>query len=154
MRLAIAACDPPEGQRSSKPFGLARPRAHERAEAASARALGHGPKGQDGVHGPPLRGPGSAPFWGQRSVVCLALGTAQYCRAPEERLAVSPLLRMTPPRRLLALAPEHVLVGHGEGIHVDAPAALRDAVRLARRRASSLAWAGLRAHARFHRPAR
>jgi hypothetical protein len=91
---------------------------------------------------------------GQQWTRLPALGTAQYCRAPEERLAVSPLLRMTPPRRLLALAPEHVLVGHGEGIHVDAPAALRDAVRLARRRASSWAWAGLRAHARFHRPAR
>jgi hypothetical protein len=53
----------------------------------------------------------------QRTLVCAdAVGTAQYYRAPGERLAVSPLLRMTPPRRLLALEPEHVLVGHGEGI--------------------------------------
>ena len=91
----------------------------------------------------------------QRTLVCAdAVGTAQYYRAPGERLAVSPLLRMTPPRRLLALEPERVLVGHGEGIHEDATAALRDAVRLARRRAPAWAWAGLRAHARLHRPAR
>ena len=69
-------------------------------------------------------------------------------------VAVSPLLRMTPPRRLLALEPEHVLVGHGEGIHADATVALRDAVRLARRRTPSWAWAGLRAHGRFHQGTR
>jgi hypothetical protein len=91
----------------------------------------------------------------QRTLVCAdALGTAQYYRAPGERLAVSPLLRMTPPRRLLTLEPEHVLVGHGEGIHADAAAALRDAVELARRRTPSWAWAGLRAHARLRPPAR
>jgi hypothetical protein len=91
----------------------------------------------------------------RRTLVCAdAVGTAQYYRAPGERLAVSPLLRMTPPQRLLALEPEHVLVGHGEGIHADATGALREAVRLARRRTPSWAWAGLRAHARLHRPAR
>jgi hypothetical protein len=91
----------------------------------------------------------------KRILVCAdAVGTAQYYRASGERLAVSPLLRMTPPRRLLVLEPQHVLVGHGEGIHADATAALRDAVGLARRRTPSWAWAGLRAHARFHRPAR
>lgn len=91
----------------------------------------------------------------QRTLVCAdAVGTAQYYRAPGERVAVSPLLRMTPPRRLLTLEPEHVLVGHGEGIHADATEALRDAVRLAGRRTPSWAWAALRAHARFHRPAR
>jgi hypothetical protein len=91
----------------------------------------------------------------QRTLVCAdAVGTAQYYRAPGERLAASPLLRMTPPRRLLALDPEHVLVGHGEGIHADATAALRDAVGHARRRTPSWAWAGLRAHARLRRRAR
>jgi len=90
-----------------------------------------------------------------RTVVCAdAVGTARYYLAPRERLAVSPLLRVTPPRRLLALEPKHVLVGHGKGIHTDASPALQDAVRLARRRTPSWAWAGLRAHARFHRPAR
>jgi len=75
-----------------------------------------------------------------------AVGTAQYYRAPQERLAVSPVLRLTPPRRLLRFEPEHVLVGHGEGIHEDATAALREAIRGARRRMPSWLWAGLRAH--------
>jgi len=79
-------------------------------------------------------------------VVADALGTAQYYRAPQERLAVSPLLRLTPPRRLLRFDPEHVLVGHGPGIHEDAAAALRDAIRLSRRRSLPWLWSGLRAH--------
>jgi hypothetical protein len=80
-----------------------------------------------------------------------ALGTAQYYRTPAERLAVSPLLRLTPPRRLLAVAPEHVLVGHGAGIHDDATAAVRDAVTGARRRAPAWLWSGLRAHGPLRR---
>jgi hypothetical protein len=90
-----------------------------------------------------------------RTLVCAdAVGTAQYYRAPGERLAVSPLLRMTPPRRLLAVQPDHVLVGHGEGIHEDAAAALREAVTLARRRTPSWAWAALRTRHRVLRRAR
>jgi hypothetical protein len=50
--------------------------------------------------------------------------------------------------------PDHVLVGHGEGIHGDAAAALREAVSFARRRTPCWAGAVLRAHGRFHRPAR
>ena len=89
------------------------------------------------------------------TLVCAdAVGTAQYYRAPGERLGVSPLLRMTPPRRLLAVEPDHVLVGHGEGIHEDAAAALREAVTLARRRTPSLAWSSLRAPRRCHSRAR
>jgi hypothetical protein len=61
---------------------------------------------------------------------------------------------MTPPRGLVALEPGHVLVGHGEGIHEDAAAVLREAVTLARRRTSSWAWAGVRAHGPFHRRVR
>ena len=88
----------------------------------------------------------------RRTLVCGdAVGTAQYYRAPGERLAVSPLLRMTPPRRLLAVQPDHVLVGHGEGIHEDAAAALREAVTLARRRTPSWAWAALRTRHRVLR---
>jgi hypothetical protein len=91
----------------------------------------------------------------QRTLVCAdAVGTAQYYRAPGERLGVSPLLRMSPPRRLLAVEPDRVLVGHGEGIHEDATAALREAVTLARRRTPSWAWAGLRTQCRCHCRAR
>jgi hypothetical protein len=90
-----------------------------------------------------------------RTVVCAdAVGTAQYYRAPRERLGVSPLLRLTPPRRLLAVEPDHVLVGHGEGIHMEAAAALGEAVTLARRRTPSWAWAGLRRRGPFARSVR
>jgi hypothetical protein len=56
-------------------------------------------------------------WWPERRVlVCAdALGTARYFRGPGERLAVHPLLRLTPPRRLAGLEPERVLVGHGTG---------------------------------------
>jgi hypothetical protein len=88
----------------------------------------------------------------QRTLVCAeAVGTAQYYRAPSERLGVHPLLRLTPPRALLAVEPAHILVGHGEGVHEDAPAALRDAVEHARRRTPAWLWAGLRAHGPLRR---
>jgi hypothetical protein len=82
-------------------------------------------------------------WWPARSVlVCAdALGTAPYYRGPGERLAVHPLLRLTPPRPLGAFAPRHVLVGHGEGVHGDgAAAAVRDALASSRRRAGRWAW--------------
>jgi hypothetical protein len=70
-----------------------------------------------------------------RTLVCAdALGTAPYYRAPGERIGVSPLLRLTPPRTLLAVEPAHVLVGHGAGVHHDAASAVRQAVTKARRR--------------------
>ncbi|MGH3049367.1 MAG: hypothetical protein ACRDLK_04345 [Gaiellaceae bacterium] len=81
--------------------------------------------------------------------VAEALGTAQFYRAPQERLAVSPVLRLTPPRRLLGVEPEHVLVGHGSGIHEDATAAVREAVAGSRRNAPAWLWAGFRAHRPF-----
>ena len=74
--------------------------------------------------------------------------------APGERLGVSPLLRLTPPRRLLAVEPDHVLVGHGEGIHEEAAEALGEAVTLARRRTPSWVWASLRTRGPFARSAR
>jgi hypothetical protein len=83
-----------------------------------------------------------------RTLVCTeAIGTAQYYRAPSERLAVHPLLRLTPPRVLLRIdPPARILVGHGAGVHDEAPAALRDAIVHARRRTPAWLWAGLRAH--------
>lgn len=82
-------------------------------------------------------------------VVAEALGTAQFYRGPSERLAVSPLQRLLLPRSLLAVEPEHVLVGHGEGVHEDAAAAVREAIARARSRAPAWFWAGLRAHGPF-----
>lgn len=79
-------------------------------------------------------------------VVAEAVGTAQFYRAPGERVGVSPVLRLLPPRRLLAYEPEHLLVGHGEGVHEDTAAALGDGVRHARARTLSWLWGGFRAH--------
>jgi hypothetical protein len=71
-----------------------------------------------------------------RTLVCAdALGTLPYFCAPGERLGVHPGLRLRPPHVLAGFDPVRVLVGHGEGLEgVDAAAAVRDAVRSARRR--------------------
>lgn len=75
----------------------------------------------------------------ERVLVCMeALGTVPYFRARDEPLGVHPFLRPYQPRGLRdmarCLAPGHVLVGHGEGIHGGgAAAALAQAVRGARR---------------------
>lgn len=70
-------------------------------------------------------------------VVCAdALGSIGWFCAPGERLGVHPLLRLFPPRRALGqLEPEHVLVGHGEGVHgAEAAPALHEALATSRRR--------------------
>lgn len=79
-------------------------------------------------------------WWEDEGVlVCTeALGTVPYFRAPDEPLGVHPFLRLYQPRGLRdlakCLAPGHVLVGHGEGIHgEEAAPALRRAVGGARR---------------------
>jgi hypothetical protein len=75
----------------------------------------------------------------ERVLVCVeALGTVSYFRAPDEPLGVHPFLRLYQPKGLRdmakGLAPGHVLVGHGEGIHGDGAAAvLAQAVSGARR---------------------
>jgi hypothetical protein len=56
------------------------------------------------------------------------------------------LLRLTPPRKLLAFEPEHLLVGHGEGVHEDVALAIRDAVEHSRSRVGPWLWAGIRAN--------
>jgi hypothetical protein len=81
-----------------------------------------------------------------RTLVCAdALGTAPYYCARSERIAVSPLLRLTPPHGLLAVDPAYVLVGHGAGVHEDAAAAVREAVTKARRRIPAWLWSAARA---------
>jgi hypothetical protein len=79
----------------------------------------------------------AALWWAERRVLVVAeaLGTARYFLAPGERLAVHPALRLFPPRALAGLDPEHVLCGHGAGVHgPDAASALRDAFGTSRRR--------------------
>jgi hypothetical protein len=86
-------------------------------------------------------------WWPERQVLVCgdALGTQAYFRTEEERLGVHPLLRLIPPRRLARLAPQHVLVGHGEGVHEDATAALREALTTSRRRLPAALEGAIRA---------
>lgn len=129
---------------------------HDRDCAAFADRYGvpHFVTPFDGPPGSPfesirvIRAPGwkeVALWWAETRtlVVADALGTAGYFRAPGDRLAVHPLLRLFPPRSLATLSPNHVLVGHGEGVHgPEAAPALRHAIATARRRTP--AWvAGL-----------
>ena len=82
----------------------------------------------------------AALWWPERRtlVVADALGTASYFLAPGERLGVHPLLRLLPPRSLACFDVEHVLCGHGAGVHGgDSSAALREALGSSRRRTPS-----------------
>lgn len=79
----------------------------------------------------------AALWWPERRVLVTAdaLGTVpHYFALGGERIGVHPLLRLWPPTRLGELGPNHVLVGHGEGLHADAAAAVRDALSRSRRR--------------------
>jgi glyoxylase-like metal-dependent hydrolase (beta-lactamase superfamily II) len=103
----------------------------------------------DGVPGSPfevrriVRIPGwkeVALWWPERRALVVgdALGTVGYFRARGEELGVHPLLRLTPPRSLAGLEPEHMLCGHGQGVHgPEATAALREALAMSRRRIPS-----------------
>ena len=76
-----------------------------------------------------------------------ALGTVQFMRAPAEQIGVHPSRRLRPPRELARFSPEHVLFGHGEGVHgPEAARLLQDTLAHARGRAASWLWAGFRAH--------
>ena len=81
-----------------------------------------------------------------RTLLCAdVLGTLEFFRAGDERIGMHPLLRVAPPRSLLSVAPERVLVGHGGGIHQDAAAAVHDAVGNARRRIPAALASAVRA---------
>ena len=81
-----------------------------------------------------------------RTLLCAdVLGTLEFFRAGDERIGMHPLLRLAPPRSLLSVAPERVLVGHGGGIHQDAAAAVHDTVRNARRRIPAALASAVRA---------
>jgi hypothetical protein len=68
-------------------------------------------------------------------VVAEAIGTNRVFTAGREVAGVHLLLRLAPPRGALGgLAPEHLLVGHGRGVHGPAAAAaLQDALDGSRR---------------------
>lgn len=50
-------------------------------------------------------------------VVAEAVGTISFFTVADDRVGVHGLLKPFPPRKLLGFAPEHLLVGHGEGLH-------------------------------------
>jgi hypothetical protein len=72
-------------------------------------------------------------------VVAEALGTNVFFPVGDDRVGVHGLLKPIPPRFLARYEPEHLLVGHGEGVHGPAAAA---AVRqaLSRSRLSFFTW--------------
>jgi len=87
-------------------------------------------------------------FWEPRRGVLVvgdALGTVGYFAAPGEAIGVHPFLRLRPPRMLAELEPEHILCGHGAGVHgPEATLALREALATSRRRLPGALLGGLR----------
>lgn len=71
-----------------------------------------------------------------RILVCAdALGTIPFFRSGDEPAGLHPFLRLKRPLALAGLGVEHLLVGHGEGIHGGAAAAaVEHALRTGRRR--------------------
>jgi hypothetical protein len=74
-------------------------------------------------------------------VVAEAVGTNRFFRSGDDAAGVHLLLRLSPPRQVLASCElEHLLVGHGEGVHGPSAAiALRQALDDARRGLPSVA---------------
>ena len=71
----------------------------------------------------------------QTLIVSESVGTAPYYRAGDERVGVHPFRRLTPPHDLTAYEPQHLLTGHGTGMHGPGTAeALRDGIDSSRRR--------------------
>lgn len=67
-------------------------------------------------------------------VVAEAVGTHPVWAAGDGPAGIHPMLRVRPPRRLASYAPEHLLVGHGTGVHGrQAHTALREAFARSRR---------------------
>jgi hypothetical protein len=84
----------------------------------------------------------AALWWPDERTVVVgdALGTLPYFSEPGARIGVHPLLRLTPPRRLGALKPLHVLCGHGEGLHGETVPGELDTVLNRSRRALPAAY--------------
>ncbi|GIU94579.1 MAG: hypothetical protein KatS3mg012_1036 [Gaiellaceae bacterium] len=83
----------------------------------------------------------TALWWPERRtlVVAEAVGTNRFFTGGRAPLGVHLLLRLTPPRALADYEPEHLLVGHGEGLHgPEAAAALSRALAESRRRLPGL----------------
>ena len=64
-------------------------------------------------------------WWPERRVLAVAetIGTTRFFAWGGDAAGVHPLLRLTPPGALRGFEPEHLLVGHGRGVHGPAAAA-------------------------------
>ena len=81
-------------------------------------------------------------WWSDRDtlVVAEALGTNAFFTEGSDRVGVHGLLKLTPPRQLDGYDVEHLLVGHGPGVHgADASTEVAQALRRSRLRFFS--WA-------------
>jgi hypothetical protein len=68
-----------------------------------------------------------------------SLGNAEYMVTNAERVGVHPMLRLTPPRGALrGHDPEHLVMGHGIGLHERASEAIEEALAVSRSNALSL----------------
>lgn len=85
-------------------------------------------------------------WWTERRTLITgdALGTLRYFRGPGEPIGVHPFLRLWPPRSLRRVFPEHILCGHGKGVHENASHALHEALRTSRRRLPAALVNGVR----------
>jgi hypothetical protein len=73
-------------------------------------------------------------------VVAEALATNPFFPVGDDTVGIHPVMRLAPPRTLRSFEPEHLLVGHGEGVHgPQATIALQQA--LSRSRLSAVRWA-------------
>jgi hypothetical protein len=75
-------------------------------------------------------------WWEEQEVLLVSetVGTAPVFRAGSERAGIHPFLRAWPPGALRGRTPQHLLVGHGSGLHGPAaPEALETAHARARR---------------------
>lgn len=78
-------------------------------------------------------------FDGETLLVPESVGTASYFLASGERLGVSMMRRLSPPREVLGgLAPDRILCGHGAGVFAGASEELERALRESRRTAPRL----------------
>jgi|1186.fasta_scaffold76415_2 hypothetical protein len=88
---------------------------------------------------PVVRRPGwreSALWWPERRtlVVPEALGTTEHFTFGRAPVGVHPVIRLLPPTALRGYQPEHLLVGHGKGVHgPDTTAGLEHALDSSRR---------------------
>jgi hypothetical protein len=81
-------------------------------------------------------------WWPERRVLVVAevVGTNEVYRLGRGPAGIHPMLRMLPPGALRHYQPEHLLVGHGRGVHGPlAASALEDAYERSRRDAPKLA---------------